>query len=269
MTTLILPLILFTCIQATPPAQEVPPASVDATNDQEPVSVNRLLDRLEKSGASLKSLHGDLTYRVHDSLLDEAETRIGRVVLQQKPDGDRRFAFVFEEVILPGGRGHKEKQAYIYRDGWLIQLDHAHKQMIKRQLVEDGSTLDPLKIGEGPIPIPIGQPRAEVLARFEAGFAPAPDHPLLKRLKDIHSLRLVPRVGTSMAEDTERIDIHYDRKTLAPIGIDMLMSNGDRKTAMLRNVVLDRTLATEEIALLEISTPASDQWTLDVRPLKK
>ena len=52
----------------------------------------------------------------------------------------------------------RELEHYVYANGVLSDYDHEAK-LTRRQLVQDGELRDPLRLGEGPIPIPIGQRR--------------------------------------------------------------------------------------------------------------
>jgi hypothetical protein len=229
---------------------------------------NALLLRLEESGERLRELSAGLTLIRFDALLDEHETRIGEVVLSRDPGAPARVAVVFDEFIDGSGHGEKWRQHWVYADGWLSELDHRQRRYVRRQLVEPGERFDPLKVGEGPIPLPIAQSRAEVLARFSAIEAPPPSPPLLDRLERFVSIRLVPRPGTDLAEDTAWVDLFYDEETLAPLGIRVLKLNGNRDTVWLRQPRVNSGFEAPQEALLLMTPPDPAQWQYDVRPLR-
>lgn len=226
-----------------------------------------LLDRLEAAGRETRSLEADLTLIRFDALLEESETRLGQVLLTR--DGETtRVAIVFDEFIDGSGHGEQWRQHWVYAGGWLDELDHRQKRYVRRQLVMPGEAIDPLKLGEGPIPLPIAQKKEEVLARFEVLEPPPPSPPLLDRLEDCVGIRLVPRAGTDLAKDTAYIELFYDRATLAPRGIRVLDLNGDRDTVLLRRPVVNGELGEPQKSLLLLESPDPAEWAWDVRPLR-
>ena len=136
----------------------------------------------------------------------------------------------------------------------------------KRQIVAPGERFDPLKLGEGPFPLPVGQRRDDVLARFEASILEGTEHEQLAGYladKSVEGLKLVPRPLTPQAEDIAEVEIFYDSKTLLPRGIVLTETNGDRKTVMLRNLELNKGI---DDAKLSIDEPDPKEWQIDVRP---
>lgn len=226
-----------------------------------------ILDRLEIAGRDMRSLEADLTLIRFDALLEESETRLGQVLLTR--DGEAtRVAIVFDEFIDGSGHGEQWRQHWVYADGWLDELDHRQKRYVRRQLVMPGESIDPLKLGEGPIPLPIAQRKSDVLAKFEVIEPPPPSPPLLDRLEDFVGLRLVPRAGTELASETAYIELFYDRETLAPRGIRVLELNGDRDTVLLRRPKVNGAMGEPQKSLLLLESPDPAEWAWDVRPLR-
>lgn len=254
--------LLFTPPDAVAPAQQ---GQVQAA----PSRVDEFLTELERTGATIDTLSGGLSLEKFDALVEESERRFGRVVVDKK-DGKRRFAIYFEEFVDGSGRSDRSVDHWIYSDGWLCEQDHRNKSFTKRQIVAPGESFDPLALGEGPIPIPIGQKKAEVLARFEVSEAEVPvDIPLLGSMKNVAGLKLVPKAGTPMAKETAAIELFYDRTSLAPTGVVIREKNGNRTVARIAKPVVNGEVKAEDRALLEIPEPDPKQWTIDVRPWKK
>ena len=146
------------------------------TTQPQPDPVEDLLDRLERSSADLRDFQARIRYDIWDAVTEEKHIRSGELIYQIDPDdGSKRFAILFDTFIF-GNRQEKEAKHYIFADGWMVEVDHKRKQFIKRQIVAPGKTFDPLKLGEGPFPLPIGQPKSEVLARFDVKLLDAPSH---------------------------------------------------------------------------------------------
>jgi hypothetical protein len=133
--------------------------------------------------------------------------------------------------------------------------------------VPDGTRLDPLRLGEGPMPLPVGQRADDVRRRFTVALAPAPDAPLLKRLEEVQGLVLVPKPGSGVDEDFEEVRVWYDLRTFAPVGVVATMKGGDTKTVLLRDVAVNAGLDAAAKAMLDRAVPTD--WRRDVRPFRK
>lgn len=226
-----------------------------------------LLERLEVAGRETRTLEAGLTLIRFDALVEESETRLGEVLLAREGDATR-VAIVFDEFIDGSGHGESWRQHWVYADGWLDELDHRQKRYVRRQLAMPGEAVDPLRLGEGPIPLPIAQKKDDVLARFDVLEPPPPSPPLLDRLADFVGVRLVPKPGTALAEDCSFIELFYDRATLAPLGIRVLRPNGNRDTVLLRRPKVNGEMGKPQRSLLLLEPPDPAAWAYDVRPLR-
>jgi hypothetical protein len=250
---------------AEPPADDAAPPAVDHAAARR-ARVDAFLDELEKSGATIETLSGGLSLEKHDAFVEETERRFGRIVVDRK-DGKRRFAILFDEFVDASGRSSRAVDHWIYADGWLVEQDHANRSFTKRQIVAPGRSLDPLALGEGPIPVPIGQRKSEVLARFDVDEGEIPqDVPMLGSLRNAAALRLVPKDGTPMAKETATVDLFYDRTTLAPVGVVIRERNGNRTAARISQPVVNGAVKDDDRALLEIPSPDPREWAIDIRP---
>ncbi|MSR41506.1 MAG: hypothetical protein EXS10_06345 [Phycisphaerales bacterium] len=254
----LLPLITLTTILQA--ALVVAPPTDDA--------VGVLLDRLEAAGKTLTTLVGRVSLEKQDALVGDNELRLGRLVLEQK-EGARSFAFLFEEFIDANGRADRHLDHWIYADGWLCELDERNKSFTKRQIVAPGQSFDPLKLGEGPFPIPTGQPKREVLARFDVVLAPIPtDVPLLKTLANVDGLRLTPKAGSGMEKEFKSVEVFYDHDTLAPVGVRLTKPNLDTTVVRIAAFTVNAPLSDADRSAITIPNPDPKQWAIDVRPWK-
>ena len=242
---------------ATGPAPVTRPASA-------PDPVDELLEKLERAADDLRDFSADIRYDKWDAVLERTEIRTGEVIYQvDAADGSKRFAILFDTLITPPRREDRRTH-FIFAGSWFVEIDHEAKQFIKRQIVAPDKQFDPLKLGEGPFPLPIGQSKDEILARFDVQRIDLPKEGLLKNLSNVYGLRLTPKPNTPEAEDFQRVELFYDRQTLLPTGINVVQVNGDRKTVRLRN--LRRNQGVDEDKL-NIETPDPKQgWHIDVRP---
>jgi hypothetical protein len=137
---------------------------------------------------------------------------------------------------------------------------------VRRQLARPGEQYDPLKPGEGPVPLPIGQRKADVLARFEATLAEAPQSALLlKSARPVIGVRLKPKAGAAERDLTEAF-IWYDLQTLAPVGVEAVRKTG-RTVVALRAATLNGGLDDAQRALLQLAAGSTAGWRVDERPL--
>lgn len=218
--------------------------------DESPESAEALLDLLESDAADLRDFQALVHYRKYNSIFEETEWLVGDMIYQIDPEREhpKRFAILFRKRgTVPELRDRNEH--YIFDGVWLVEKHIEEKQFIKRQIVAPGEEFDPLKLGEGPFPMPIGQKKIDVLSRFDAVLIdrPVEDTFFGKNLSEnIWGLELTPKEGTAESRDYERIEIYYDRDTLLPAGLRAFKIGGDRDIVLFlkrrRNEGVDESL---------------------------
>jgi len=241
-----------------------PPSSQPASRPASPGTAVALLDRLETATEGLRDFRADVTFFKWDDVLQRREIRSGEIVYQQRPDDQsKRFAILVKRLII-GRRQDTQNKRYIFDGSWLVEIDYDNRVFIKRQIVPPGERFDPLALGEGPFPLPLGQRRDEVLARFEVSLLDGSSDKGLDAFlagKSVLGLLLVPKPSTTQAREIDQVEIFYDAATLLPVGIHLTETNGDRKTVLLRN--LRRNEGIDE-STLSIEQP--DGFDVDVIP---
>jgi hypothetical protein len=252
----------------TPPA-EAPPAEAPPAGEVDP-AIDALLTRLETSAADLTSFMAKIAYEKEDAMLGRREIRTGEIIYRIEAE-KKSFAVLLDQRVIiregaADGRLEEGLYHYIFDGRWLAEVNHESKQFIKREIVPPGKSLDPLKLGEGPFPLPVGQPKADVLARFEVSKIDVPKEGMLKTLQNVDGLLLKPKPGTREAEDYQRVEIFYDRETLLPVGINAIEKNDDRKTVKLTEMKRNPQLDEATLKKLDIAEPDPKQWDIDVRP---
>ena len=227
-----------------------------------------LLDAVERAAATLRDFRAAVTLETADDVTGDVERRLGSLVLVQeegKP-ATRRFAVVFEKFIDGAGRMDERPVRYLYADGWLTEADFTQRTLIRRQLARAGEGYDPLRPGEGPVPLPIGQRRADVQARFHAALAAdAPPPSLAKLGRPLVGVALRPKDGTS-ERDLRAATVWYDAETLVPAGVEATRANG-RTVVTLRGAAFNAGLDDVQRALLTLAAGATAGWRIDERPL--
>lgn len=260
----------------TPPATPDPASEASPTSASAPAttttnrSIDAVLDAMELQGATMKDFTATAIVEKIESLTQEREVRRGRVVVVGPCGAERQVGIAMDEFIDSTGRGSTDSRRFLFREGWLLELDPAKKQLIRRQLARAGEAFDPLRIGEGPFPVPLGQPKRDVLREFTVEFAPRPTATFFRSIAaddpSIIALRLVPRTGTAIARDTAAMTILLQAPSMMPRGVEVESVNGDRTLVLLKNARLNEGLDDAARALL--SAPSTEGWKVDTRPLQ-
>ena len=193
-----------------------------------------LLTALENAGKDLRSLQADLRQTRRFSEIDGGGEQVneGRLIFVVEPaapaadssaapaaSARRKFQVDFTTTIIDNAR-RTEQKTYIFDGEWFIERVPAERQIFKRQVVPPGQTIDPLAIGEGPFPLPIGQKKARILERFDANLLPAGDGfkggVAPESLKSTYQLQLIPKKGVSEARQFREVRIWYRPEDLLP-----------------------------------------------------
>ncbi|HEX2836982.1 MAG TPA: hypothetical protein VHN77_02520 [Phycisphaerales bacterium] len=147
-----------------------PPVDIKTADD--------LLLALQFADKDLKTLRAGVMFDKLNDAMGDRQVRIGTLwfvtdaAVAGGAPARRRFAVHFSKLQFDG-RVREEDQHLLFDGEWFIEKLTTQKQFKKRQVVPAGQMVDPLKIGEGPFPIPIGQKRAEILKRYSAELLPA------------------------------------------------------------------------------------------------
>lgn len=239
------------------------------------LSSDTLLWGLERSGSNLTSFAADVIYDRYHAFEEERERRRGRLVLEGA-GRERKLGCLFSSTQDASGAVRESKDRWVYADGWLGEIDEEHKSFNKRQVVAPGESWDPLKLGEGPFPLPFGQPEAEVRARFEVSSATPPATPMVAnelRGDSVCGLRLTPRPESELAKEATSIDVIYSTAVvpgvLVPRVVHIVKPNGDSSTIVLSRPVMNGTLADLDRSLLVMPEPDPKEWSIDIRPWEK
>ena len=224
------------------------------------LTVDQILDNIE--AVEFGSLSAKITYTRTDPILQRREIRTGRVLLRTTANKKRDAAILFDTLII-GRRREQTQKHYIFSGRWMAEVDHASKQFIKRELLSpDEEDIDPFELGNGPIPLPIGQSKESVMKQFNVTKMDRPtDGPLSKLDEGVVGLHLVPILDN----EWEYIDLFYNPQTWLPVGVRTVEDDGTKRVSRLYDMQID-ALSDEDIALLNIETPDPTQWSIDIRP---
>lgn len=219
---------------ASPPLPEgvVRCGTPDASTGIDPMAI---VDRIDAHGRDLRTFDSRIRMDSYDDLAGETERRFGRVWLETPTtptgtEGPRNAAVLFERTVEASGRSRDRIEHFVYRDGVLEDYDHEARLLVRRRLVRSDEDRDPLRLGAGSIPIPVGQRKVDMVKAFEIGPASKPPTNLVSETTLHEGIRLVPKAGTKLAADGKISHIEYwvSPADGAPIAVRVTESDGDR-----------------------------------------
>jgi len=239
-------------------------AAGDANRPATPEKVVRLLDELETRGRRLASYQAKVVYTREQKLLADKQTRVGRVVYQAADANagrPPRFAIRFDTLVVDGALRERPR-AYIFDGHWLAEVHGDTKQFIRREITAPNESYDPLQIGEGPFPLPLGQQRREVLELYEVSLIePNAGDPNAAR-----HLRLTPRPAAKQRHDFARVDLWYDRQTLLPVKIVTMDESNNITTVLLKDAKVNKLDAADMAGRFDTTPPKAGGWQVEVIP---
>jgi hypothetical protein len=260
----------------TTPPETVAAGTSSAEEDPAPVpavdpAIDDLLTRIEASAQDLRTFSSAIRYQSTDALLGQKKIRTGTLLYELEPDTKQRKLAIAFTTFIENGRRRTRNKIYIFRDRWLVEVLPDERQFFKREIAPPSEQYDPFALGEGPFPLPVAQPKAEVLERFDVTMIDLPETGMLATLNGEnppYGLRLTPKPRSSLAEQIAYVDLFYDRKSLLPVGVDLREPNGDRKTARLddlhRNFEFDDTTQQR----FSIDPPDDPSWQVSIERLQ-
>lgn len=213
------------------------PVAQQAAQAGEIATVNDLLDALETADAGINTFQARVMYDRIMRLQGDRIVRIGGLAFRaDEPSVDekparRTFSVIFDQTFV-GEVLRNERRQMVFDGEWLVEKNDAEKTFTARQVTKPGEPIDPLRLGEGPMPLPIGQRRDDILKRFDATLLPAEDgvgvpddadederamaERRLAFVANTYQLHLVPHERTARDLGLSDVRLWYERGTLYP-----------------------------------------------------
>jgi hypothetical protein len=285
LTILHLALALQPAATPAPPASPAPAGAAAGAAPVIPVdepvagfsSATDLLTRLEAADRGMQTLRADVQYTKTFAAIQGGDQQIRRGKLYYQaalatPPGAkadqarprRAFSVIFDTLII-GSALRKQTQHFIFDGVHLVERNLDDKQFLKRRVVKPGDTIDPLRLGEGPFPLPIGQKRDAILARFNARLLkPETGYggPLPEVLNGTVQLLLIPKPGTTEARDFDEVRLWYRTTDLLPRLARTSTPAGAASEVLLINLAQNQTLPP---GVFDVEPPKEPGWQVDIR----
>jgi hypothetical protein len=214
-------------------------------------SVDDVLVKLHDRGKDLQTLAADVRLSTQDaSLGDDPDTRIGTLVFNRLPEGDTRVRATFTRRER-GKRVEEARKEYLIDGTKLVERDYAAKKQTTRIIGKPGEKLDLFKLGQGPFPLPIGQPPEEVKKEFEVktGKAETPT-------PGLNYIELIPRKDRPIADKFSSVLVGVDKDGW-PVEVETLDKNATNLTRVeLTNIRTNQAVNDKAFSL----EPIDDTW---------
>jgi hypothetical protein len=221
--------------------------------------VDEVLDALDVRGRDLQQFVANVTLTEMDEATGIDSERSGRV-WYHKREGNDRIRVTFDQKAE--GRFNKpDKIEYLLEGGWLVDRDYKNAIEVKRQVLRPGEKVNLLKLGEGPFPLPIGQPKEDVHREFEVTGGKSAEGP-----KGTAHVTLKPREGTRLARKFHSIDVWVDPKTQMPVRIEAVdVNETTRRITQLKDIKVNPAppLGDKDFALAKIN---EGDWEMRTEP---
>ncbi len=269
---------------APPAANPVPaPADVDPAADD-------ILTRLEVADRGLTAMQAEILLHRSFAIEGDDQTRWGMLYFRQADNPEssarplRQFCVRFDQLQIDQ-RVEEKEQKFIFDGAWLAEVNPAEKHFSRKQIVAPGEDFDPLRVGEGPLPIPIGQRKADILARFTVQVVPEADgiedgeNPKQaaqwrKFVAGSTQLKLTPR-GAAGDEDFTQIRLWYkpvqnqegvENGRLVPRMSRTVNHAGDVTTVQLVDIHINPKIEAERF---NTDPPAERGWDIVQAPFQR
>jgi outer membrane lipoprotein-sorting protein len=213
-------------------------------------SAKAILDRLEKAGKNSTTLRSDVEYEVVNRMTGEKELRNGWVAYQKETkEQPAKFRVHFDTLRLENGPKMRNKVDYIFDGRFVTKDQYKTKTRTRWQVAAEGETVEALKIGKGPFPVPFGQKTADVLTYLQGKTRNAES----SDPKDTDYLRLFPIPGKEKDVNFRRLEMWVSRKTNLPVKIRVRDANKNIKTVTFKNTKTDPKI---DKKLFDVPKPA-------------
>ncbi len=263
---------------SAPSGGQAPPAEGAQAQAAGPVirTVEDLLAHMEHVDRGLETLTAGIQYDKRFRLQGGQHVRRGTLHFSTSaPAGEanrprRSFAIHFVDFFVDG-RLEEDPEHWVFNGEWLVERRPEQKQFIKRRIAPPNAEFDPLRIGEGPMPIPIGQKPADILRRYIASLEDSEGFfkegaPLERIARECHQLRLVPRPERAEEDDFVEIRLWYrwDEKAqrLLPRMARTVNRSGDEAYVQLIDVKVNEPI---DRAAFDVAPPPEGQgWDIQI-----
>jgi len=226
--------------------------------------LEKLLEKIEKAGAQLKSLQAKMSFQQVQSLIDVKEIRHGRLYYQLTKDTVMfRIRFKdFQQIDLDDENPQPAiplQMDYAFDGLWFTKRDYRNKNIQRWEISKTPRSREAFRLGKGPFPLPFAIRKADVLKEFFPALPPAdPNNPT----PETH-LQLKPKKDSSFAEQYVQLELWISPKTTLPERLRYETTDAEITTVNFSDIKLNKKINSKEFIL----SPPGPGWTTETIPL--
>lgn len=250
----------------------------------EPTNVDDLLDALETADKGIQTFQSRIIYDRQFLLQGDRHIRFGDLVFRVDPGSAsgrirRTFAINFTSLRIDDVV-RDDLSTWAFDGEWIIEKRPGDKSFIKRRISTPEDPVDPLGLGESPVPFPIGQRKAAIQQRYTAtmpkpadGLELSPDDArddpdaaaeskqLIETVQGTYQLRLVPRPDYADEEEFREIRLWYTKETFVPRMARVINRQGDISVVKMINIKINQPLPKQAIST---EPPTEPGWDIQI-----
>jgi len=202
-----------------------------------PEEVARVLEKMEKAGEAIRTLRARFDYELNQTLYEDIQKREGRLAYA----APNRLRFEFTD---------RPKETFVFDGRVVYHVKPSTRQLILWEMrTADEAPVETLALGKTPFPLPFGQKKASVLKHFRVGRDEEAEQ---KDPKKRRVLALVPKEGTTLAQDYTRILLWIDTERWMPTRARLLDTSENITTVDFHPIETNVEVADEEFARPEV-----------------
>ncbi len=236
-----------------PDAPRTPPSKAPATQpavdpkkpaEKELATAEELLTALETADKKISTISAELNFTTVAGEIEgrDMQRRHGWLYFRNRSDAktadgkpapnSHAAAAVKFDTLIQSNKQHPERKTYVVDGALVIERLEAEKLINRYRIGKSDKPQDPLKLGEGPFPLPFGQQKAEVMARFEPSLVPSLEGlenlagALRQRLSSTYQLKLVPKPNAGVAAKVKEVLVWYQKSDLLPVLARIMRPDG-------------------------------------------
>jgi len=182
-------------------AKDAPAEATAEAAEPLPADVATVLEKMEKGGEAVRTLRARFDYELNQTLYEDIQKRKGRVVYA----APNRLRFEFTD---------RPKETFVFDGRVVYHVKPSTQQLILWEMrTADEEPVETLALGKTPFPLPFGQKRDTVVKHFGVRRDAETEKKDSKKRK---VLALVPKKGTTLAQDYARILLWVDTERWMP-----------------------------------------------------
>jgi len=252
-------------------ASTTAPATTQAAPARPSAEALHLLTLLHDRDATVKNFTAQVRkVDVNVRLGDSGEIREGKAAYEKSKDVTK-LGIHFEALKGDGMATVKLDESMVFDGRYFIHKDPEAKLLTKRELVPEGQHFNPLKLGAGPMPLPIGQDPEEIILDFVVTVEPVdvtklPAGYTAEDIKagKLQQLKLVPRVSGKF--DFASAELLVDTSLSLPVRIATVATDSNITSLTLTNIKINPGHS----AILDVSDPLPNTgWQVQIEPYHK